>query len=261
VNDAPALKRADIGIAMGITGTDVAKEVADVVLMDDNFATIVKAIQEGRVIFDNIRKFVNYLLACNLGEIFAIFIPILVGLHRPLVPVQILLINLVTDGLPALALGVDSPEPDIMKKKPRHPREAIINRQSMKIIFYNSIFITLSVILSFLTGTKMGGIETGRTMAFVTLAFSELLRAYSFRSEKRNFWQISIRTNLYLIEACLLSAGIVLMTVLISPLQKIFSNVPLNGAEWTYTIGYSFISFMAYEVCKIFSKNPGTKSA
>jgi len=261
VNDAPALKRADIGIAMGITGTDVAKEVADVVLMDDNFATIVKAIQEGRVIFDNIRKFVNYLLACNLGEIFAIFIPILIGLHRPLVPVQILLINLVTDGLPALALGVDSPEPDIMKKKPRHPREAIINHQSMKIILYNSVFIAISVILSFLTGTKMGGIETGRTMAFVTLALSELLRAYSFRSEKRNFWQINIRTNLYLVEACLLSAGIVLITVLIPPLQKIFSNVPLNGTEWTYTIIYSFISFIAYEVWKIFSKNHDMKSA
>lgn len=255
VNDAPALKKADIGVAMGITGTDVAKEVADVVLMDDNFATIVKAIEEGRVIFDNIRKFVTYLLACNIGEIIAIFIPILIGLHRPLVPVQILLINLVTDGLPAMALGVDSPEPDIMMRKPRNPKEGILNPQSMKIIIFNSIFIALSVIIAFITGTAMGGIETGRTMAFVTLAFSELLRAYSFRSEKRNFWQINLRSNLYLIEAALLSAVIVLITVVIPSAARVFSNVPLNGSEWIYTIVFSFISFFAYEIWKLWNKN------
>ncbi|QPM68759.1 calcium-translocating P-type ATPase, SERCA-type [Atribacter laminatus] len=255
VNDAPALKKADIGVAMGITGTDVAKEVADVVLMDDNFATIVKAIEEGRVIFDNIRKFVMYLLACNIGEIFAIFIPILIGLHRPLVPVQILLINLVTDGLPAMALGVDSPEPDIMMRKPRNPKEGILNPQSMKIILFNSVFIAISVIIAFVTGTSMGGIETGRTMAFVTLAFSELLRAYSFRSEKRNFWQINLRSNLYLIEAALLSAAIVLITVIVPSAARVFSNVQLNGLEWMYTIIFSFISFFAYEIWKIWDKN------
>ncbi|NLJ48661.1 MAG: calcium-translocating P-type ATPase, SERCA-type [Candidatus Atribacteria bacterium] len=255
VNDAPALKKADIGVAMGITGTDVAKEVADVVLMDDNFATIVKAIEEGRVIFDNIRKFVMYLLACNIGEIFAIFIPILVGLHRPLVPVQILLINLVTDGLPAMALGVDSPEPDIMMRKPRNPKEGILNPQSMKIILFNSVFIALSVIIAFVVGTAIEGIETGRTMAFVTLAFSELLRAYSFRSEKRNFWQINLRSNLYLIEAALLSAGIVLTTVMVPSAARVFSNVSLNGLEWVYTIVFSFISFFAYEIWKLWNKN------
>ncbi len=255
VNDAPALKKADIGVAMGITGTDVAKEVADVVLMDDNFATIVKAIEEGRVIFDNIRKFVMYLLACNIGEIFAIFIPILIGLHRPLVPVQILLINLVTDGLPAMALGVDSPEPDIMMRKPRNPKEGILNPQSMKIILFNSVFIAVSVIIAFVAGTSMGGIETGRTMAFVTLAFSELLRAYSFRSEKRNFWQINLRSNLYLIEAALLSAAIVLITVIVPSAARVFSNVPLNGLEWMYTIVFSFISFFAYEIWKLWDRN------
>ena len=255
VNDAPALKKADIGVAMGITGTDVAKEVADVVLMDDNFATIVKAIEEGRVIFDNIRKFVMYLLACNIGEIFAIFIPILIGLHRPLVPVQILLINLVTDGLPAMALGVDSPEPDIMMRRPRNPKEGILNPQSMKIILFNSVFIAISVIIAFVAGTRIGGIETGRTMAFVTLAFSELLRAYSFRSEKRNFWQINLRSNLYLIEAALLSAAIVLITVIVPSAAQVFSNVPLNGLEWMYTIVFSFISFFAYEIWKLWDRN------
>jgi len=255
VNDAPALKKADIGVAMGITGTDVAKEVADVVLMDDNFATIVKAIEEGRVIFDNIRKFVMYLLACNIGEIFAIFIPILIGLHRPLVPVQILLINLVTDGLPAMALGVDSPEPDIMMRRPRNPKEGILNPQSMKIILFNSVFIAISVIIAFVAGTRIGGIETGRTMAFVTLAFSELLRAYSFRSEKRNFWQINLRSNLYLIEAALLSAAIVLITVIVPSAAQVFSNVQLNGLEWMYTVVFSFISFFAYEIWKLWERN------
>ena len=138
VNDAPALKKADIGVAMGVSGTEVAKESADMILTDDNFATIVHAIKEGRVIFDNIRKFVVYLLSCNLGEIFTIFIPILVGWHSPLVPVQILLINLVTDGLPALALGMDSPEPDVMMRKPRHPREGIVNSHYMGIVLFNA---------------------------------------------------------------------------------------------------------------------------
>lgn len=170
---------------MGITGTDVAKEVADVVLMDDNFATIVKAIEEGRVIFDNIRKFVMYLLACNIGEIFAIFIPILIGLHRPLVPVQILLINLVTDGLPAMALGVDSPEPDIMMRRPRNPKEGILNPQSMKIILFNSVFIAISVIIAFVAGTRIGGIETGRTMALLLWRFQSCFELIVFDQKKK----------------------------------------------------------------------------
>ncbi|MCX6089491.1 MAG: calcium-translocating P-type ATPase, PMCA-type [Candidatus Atribacteria bacterium] len=257
VNDAPALKRADIGVAMGITGTDVAKEVADVVLMDDNFATIVKAIEEGRVIFDNIRKFVVYLLACNLGEIFVIFIPILIGLHRPLLPVQILLINLVTDGLPALALGMDSPEPDIMSRRPRNPKEGIINPYSMRVILFNAAFITVAVVLCFITGIRMGGRETACTMAFVTLAVDELLRAYSFRSEKRNFWQINPKTNLYLIEACLLSAGVIFATVFIPPLRTIFGNTLLSLSEWGVVLGYAIIPFGAYEVWKFFHRKWG----
>ncbi|MDK2896663.1 MAG: P-type Ca2+ transporter type [Candidatus Atribacteria bacterium] len=251
VNDAPALKKADIGIAMGITGTDVAKETADVVLTDDNFATIVRAIKEGRVIFDNIRKFVMYLLACNLGEIMAIFIPILLGLSRPLIPVQILLINLVTDGLPALALGTDSPEPDVMEHPPRNPKEGIINPHHLRIISFNSVFITLAVLLSFFIGLGRAEIDTARTMAFATLAFDELWRAYSFRSERRNFWQIDPRTNLNLVGAILLSFLVVLSTMFFAPLQSVFGTVKLNGSQWMTVIIFSLLPFVAYEIRKI----------
>ena len=146
VNDAPAIKRADIGLAMGLTGTDVAKETADMVLADDNYATIVEAIEQGRAIFDNIRKFVLYLLACNAGEVLVVFVPILLGFASPLAPVQILLINLITDGLPALALGVDPPEPGVMRRRPRKAREGIVGALHLRVIIFNAVFIAGAVI-------------------------------------------------------------------------------------------------------------------
>ncbi|NSW75375.1 MAG: calcium-translocating P-type ATPase, PMCA-type [Candidatus Atribacteria bacterium] len=251
VNDAPALKRADIGVAMGVTGTDVAKEVADMVLADDNFATIVEAIREGRVIFENIRKFVLYLLSCNLGEILVVFIPILLGWFRPLVPVQILLINLVTDGLPALALGVDSPEEDLMSRKPRHPKEGIITPLYLRFIFWGALFIALPVIASFWLGLRNWGLETARTMAFLTLGLGELWRAYSFRSERKNFWKIDPRTNLYLVWACLLSVLVLVLTVLLPPLGRIFGCVSLTLPQWMWTVGFSILSLSFYEIRKI----------
>lgn len=254
VNDAPALKKADIGVAMGVSGTEVAKESADMILTDDNFATIVHAIKEGRVIFDNIRKFVVYLLSCNLGEIFAIFIPILVGWHSPLVPVQILLINLVTDGLPALALGMDSPEPDVMMRKPRHPREGIVNSHYMRIVLFNAFFITLAVVASFGMGLNLWGREISQTLAFATLGFDELWRAYSFRSEKRNFWQINPRGNLYLLGACLLSFLVVVLVIVLPPLQRIFQTASLSLDQWIWVILFSLIPVSAYEIRKLFHK-------
>ncbi|MFY9303790.1 MAG: calcium-translocating P-type ATPase, PMCA-type [Atribacterales bacterium] len=254
VNDAPALKKADIGVAMGISGTEVAKESADMILTDDNFATIVQAIKEGRVIFDNIRKFVVYLLSCNLGEIFTIFIPILVGWHSPLVPVQILLINLVTDGLPALALGMDSPEPDVMMRKPRHPREGIVNPHYMGIVLFNAFFITLAVVASFGIGLALWGREISRTIAFATLGFDELWRAYSFRSEKRNFWQIDPRGNLYLVGACLLSFLVIILVVLLPPLQGVFQTATLSLNQWILVVLFSILPVSAYEVRKLFHK-------
>jgi len=251
VNDAPALKRADIGVAMGITGTDVAKEVADMVLTDDNFATIVEAIKEGRVIFENIRKFVLYLLSCNLGEILVIFLPILFGWLRPLVPVQILLINLVTDGLPALALGVDSPEEDLMSRRPRATHEGIITPFYLRFIFWGAFFIALPVIAGFWLGLREGGVATARTMAFLVLGFGELWRAYSFRSERKNVWRIDPRTNWYLLGACFLSAVILILAVIVPFVGRIFACVPLSFSQWAVTVGLSLVSLGLFEVRKI----------
>jgi len=250
VNDAPALQKADIGVAMGITGTDVAKGAADVVLTDDNFATIVEAIAQGRVIFDNIRKCVMYLLACNIGEVLAVLVPVLIGLTAPLLPVQILLINLVTDGLPALALGVDAAEPGIMRRRPRKAREGILTGRGLSTILVNAVFIATAVILSFWIGLAMGDTQAARTMAFVTLGMAELLRAYASRSERRSFWQINPLTNLYLVGACVLSAGVILATVLVPPLATICRNAPLSALQWGVALALCLIPFAALEVWK-----------
>ncbi|MCS7242592.1 calcium-translocating P-type ATPase, SERCA-type [Candidatus Caldatribacterium sp.] len=252
VNDAPALKKADIGVAMGITGTDVAKEVADMVLADDNFATIVRAVKEGRVIFDNIRKFVVYLLSCNLGEIGAVFVPILLGLARPLAPVQILLVNLVTDGLPALALGVEAPEPDLMLRRPRHPKEGIITPFYMRTILFGALFITLAVVLAFVFGMRLWGLHAARTIAFVTLGLGELWRAYSFRSERLNAWRVDPRTNLFLLEACGISLVVILASVVVPVLRNIFDTHLLTFTQWMFALGFSLFSFIAFEVRKFF---------
>ena len=250
VNDAPALQQADIGVAMGIAGTDVAKGAADVVLTDDNFATIVHAIAEGRAIFDNIRKFITYLLACNLGEVLAVLVPVLIGLGTPLLPVQILLINLVTDGLPALALGVDAAEPGIMRRRPRRASEGLINSKYMTIILTNAVFIATAVILSFWLGTRSGDLAAARTMAFCTLGVAELLRAYSSRSEHLNFWNLSPLTNLYLLGACLASAAILLVVVLVPPVQAICGTTNLTAEQWATALGLCVIPFAALETWK-----------
>jgi len=250
VNDAPALQKADIGVAMGIAGTDVAKGAADVVLMDDNFATIVKAIEEGRVIFDNIRKFVTFLLACNFGEILCIFIPVLIGLGSPLKAVQILLINLVTDGLPALALGVDTAEPDIMRRRPRRLAEGILSRYYLKVVGFNGALFGVAAVACFLVGLRIADRDVAATMTFVTLAFDELWRAYGWRSAWRNFWQVSPWTNLWLLGAIALSAAVVVATVVLPPVRTIFSTNPLTLAQWGIALGFSFIPFTAYEIWK-----------
>ncbi len=255
VNDAPAIRRADIGLAMGVTGTDVAKETADMVLADDNYATIVEAIEQGRAIFDNIRKFVLYLLACNVGEVLVVFIPILLGFASPLAPVQILLINLITDGLPALALGVDAPEPGVMRRRPRKAREGIVGGLHLKVIGFNAVFIAAAVIASFLIGKQwdlpIGQADrTAETMAFITLALAELSRAYSFRSERRNFWRIDPRTNPQLLVAVATSAAIAAATVLVGPLRDVFGTAWLTGGQWAMAIGCSLIPFVAFEAYK-----------
>jgi Ca2+-transporting ATPase len=247
---------------MGVTGTDVAKETADMVLADDNYATIVDAIEQGRAIFDNIRKFVLYLLACNVGEVLVVFIPILLGFPSPLAPVQILLINLITDGLPALALGVDAPEPGVMRRRPRKAREGIVGALHLRVIVFNAIFIAAAVIGSFLAGRQWDlpiGREdrTAETMAFLTLALAELSRAYSFRSETRNFWRIDPRTNPHLLGALAVSAAIAVATVVVGPLREVFSTAALSGGQWAAAIGCSLIPFAAFEVYKAVGARAG----
>lgn len=203
VNDAPALKQADIGVAMGITGTDVSKEAADMILTDDNFASIVDAVEEGRIIYSNIRKFVGFLLSCNIGEILIIFIAILLKWPVPLLPIQLLWVNLVTDSFPAFALGLEEGGEGIMDQKPRDKDEPIVNRTMQVSIAIQSIGLMTATLISFRIGLNSiadaaSAEALARTFCFVTLIIGEMLRAYSARSEHKPLWTMRVFSNRYL---------------------------------------------------------------
>ncbi len=246
VNDAPAIKEADIGIAMGISGTDVTKEAASMILLDDNFATIVAAVEEGRVIYDNIRKFIRYLLSCNLGEVLTMFLASLFYLENPLLPIQILFVNLVTDGLPAIALGVDPADKDIMFEKPREKNESIFSRGLTEKIVLRGCLIGVCTVLSFIGGKYYGmSIEACRTLALGTLVLSQLLHVFECRSEKHSLFEINPFTNLYLIAAVGISISMLLSIVYIPLLQRVFHTIPLNFGQWTIILFFSgIISFI-----------------
>ncbi|MGI6119465.1 MAG: calcium-transporting P-type ATPase, PMR1-type [Desulfosporosinus sp.] len=233
VNDAPAVKEADIGVAMGLTGTDVTKEASAMVLGDDNFATIVAAVEEGRGIYDNIRKFIRYLLSCNLGEVLTMFLATLVGLPLPLLPIQILWVNLVTDGLPAMALGIDRSEPGIMNRKPRAPEESIFARGLAAKIGIGGTLIGLGTLFVFVVGLLMGeNILCARTMAFTTLVFFQLFQVFDCRSEDQSIFEVGLQTNPYLLGAVLISMIMQLCVIYLPPLQVIFKTVPLESWQW-----------------------------
>jgi P-type Ca2+ transporter type 2C len=237
VNDAPAIKEADIGVAMGVTGTDVTKEASSMVLGDDNFATIVAAVEEGRGIYDNIRKFIRYLLSCNLGEVLTMFLATLVGLPLPLLPIQILWVNLVTDGLPAMALGVDGAEPGIMNRPPRIPGESIFARGLASKIGVRGTFIGLGTLLVFVVGLLMGVNMLGaRTMAFSTLVFSQLFHVFDCRSEERGIFEVGLFTNPYLVGAVLISTIMQLSVIYLPPLQAIFKTTALHSWQWIFIL-------------------------
>jgi Ca2+-transporting ATPase len=233
VNDAPAVKEADIGVAMGQTGTDVTKEASAMIIADDNFATIVAAVEEGRGIYDNIRKFIRYLLSCNLGEVLTMFLGPLVGLPLPLLPIQILWVNLVTDGLPAMALGVDGSDPDIMRRYPRKPDESVFARGLGRKIMIRGMMIGLGTLLVFVVGLMCGGgLLAARTMAFCTLVFSQLFHVFDCKSEHRGIFEVGIFSNPFLVGAVLVSTIMQLSVIYLPYLQIIFKTTPLDGWQW-----------------------------
>ena len=262
VNDAPALKRADIGIAMGITGTDVAKETADMILTDDNFASIVAAVEEGRIIYSNIRKFVYYLLSCNVGEILVIFLSMLAGLPLPLRPIHLLWLNLVTDGLPALALGLEQGEPGIMNRPPRPPREPIINREMTLRTIIQSIAITAATMGAFVLGLRLypNSLLAAQTMAFITLVSSELWRAYTSRSEHYPLFKLGVFTNRYMVWATLSSFALMLIVVYVPLLEPIFYTADLPLRDWLFMLPLMFVPAIVAELIKWFIRHHEQKT-
>ena len=242
VNDAPAVKEADIGVSMGITGTDVTKEASSMVLLDDNFATIVAAVEEGRVIYNNIRKFIRYMLACNLGEVLTMFLGMIMWLPIPLLPIQILWVNLVTDGLPAIALGLDPAENDIMMRKPRGAKDHIFSHGLLKLIVSRGIFIGLSTLGVFVSILYfVDSVELARTGAFMTLVMTQLIHVFECKSETKNIFEIPIFNNIPLILAVLCSLVMILGVVYIPALQTIFETVPLGLNEWLLILGFTLM--------------------
>ncbi|GAB4560353.1 MAG: cation-translocating P-type ATPase [Anaerolineae bacterium] len=252
VNDAPALKRADIGVAMGITGTDVAKETADMVLTDDNYASIVAAVEEGRIIYSNIRKFVFYLLSCNVGEILIIFLATLAGWPLPLTAIQLLWLNLLTDGAPALALGLEKGDPDIMDRPPRPPDEPVINREMVIGIVIQAVAITTATLGAFLLGNPFNPatLHIAESMAFATLTASELLRAYTARSERYPLLRIGVFSNRYMQWAVLASIALLLLVIYVPFLNPVFNTHPLTLAQWAEMLPFILLPSVAAELTK-----------
>ena len=255
VNDAPALKKADIGVAMGITGTDVTKETADMVLTDDNFASIVAAVEEGRVIFANIRKFVFFLLSCNLAEIFIIFIAMILGWPIPLLPIQLLWLNLVTDAFPALALGMEQPEPGIMDQQPRDPEEPILNKNMKKMIVVQGGVLTFAVLGAFYYALNAypqdADYSMARTFAFTTLISAELLRAFTARSEHYSVFRIGLFSNKFMNMGVGFSFALLALS-LYGPLHKIFRTESLELNELGIVAAFAVLPFIAGEIGKQF---------
>ncbi len=259
VNDAPALKRADIGVAMGITGTDVSKEASDMVLTDDNFASIVRAIEEGRGIFDNIRKFVGYLLSANAGEVLVMFLATLI-LVRPeflpfLAPIQLLWINLVTDGLPALALGVDPIAKDVMSRPPRPPKESPLNREVTMVVLGVGFLLAVAGLAAFQWQAgdqpNVESIQRGRTTVFTFIVVFELLFVFSIRSLRDPIHRSGPFSNPWLVIAVVASFILQLLVIYVPTFQAPFRTLPLTLADWALIAMLSVVLMLAFEAWKV----------
>jgi Ca2+-transporting ATPase len=269
VNDAPSLKAADIGVAMGITGTDVAKGASDMVLTDDNFKTIVSAIEEGRNIYNNIKKSIIFLLSCNAGEIIALFVAILLGWATPLRPIHLLWVNLVTDTLPALSLGVDPGDPNVMEEKPRNPKHSLFAGGSAVNLLLNGILIGVLTLAAFVIGARVytgttslfplfpeniseDALTHAQTMAFVVLSVSQLIHSLNMRHPHKSIFQVGLFTNKWLIASVLF--GIFLQEVVITVpfLRDVFKVFDLNGGDWLFVGLLSIVPLVVNEIVKVF---------
>jgi Ca2+-transporting ATPase len=239
VNDAPALRKADIGVAMGIRGTDVAKEAASIVLQDDRFETVTAAVEEGRIIFDNIRKFVFYLFSCNVAEVLVLLCAALAGLPMPLLPLQILWLNMVTDTFPALALALEPGDADVMQRPPRNPREALLSRQFLSSVALYGAMITTVTLAAFVWHVE-GPIRQAQTIAFMTLAFAQLFHLGNARSEEPLAGWTHL-SNPYALGAVALSIALQLLAVYVQPLARVLGVEPLDARRWVIVLSLAVI--------------------
>ena len=251
VNDAPAVKEADIGVAMGITGTDVTKEASGVVILDDNFATIVAAVEEGRVIYQNIRRFIRFLLTSNLGEVLGMLFGMLLHLPVTLLPIQILLVNLFTDGLPAIALGLEPHTDAVMHQKPRPRNEGILTRSFLASVALEGLVIAVATILAFHMGLQIGGAATGSTMAFATLCLSRLFHGFNCKSDAPVLLTRRMFNNRFLLGA--FGIGVVLLgaVLLVPALEPLFQVAQLSWKLVGTVVGLAFGSMVVIQLLKM----------
>jgi len=250
VNDAPALKSADIGVAMGITGTDVAKEASDMILLDDNFSTIVNAIKEGRRIYDNIKKYLTYLIRCNIGEILVLTSSFFLGFPTPLIAVQILMVNLITDGLPALALGMDPPDEGIMKRKPRKPDESIFSKKTLLLITLLALNMLLVLVPLFKIYMDKQGLIKAQTMVFSGMMLFEMVNAYISKSGENSIFKTKIFTNMWLNLSIIFSLLILFLIIQIPAISGIFHTTKMELGDWVIVFSCSLTAIIVSEIFK-----------
>ena len=267
VNDAPSLKSADIGVAMGITGTDVSKGVSDMILTDDNFTTIVHAIEEGRNIYNNIKKTIMFLLSCNLGEVLCVFFATVFGWAMPLVPTQLLWVNLITDTLPAISLGMDPGDKDVMNRKPRDPKESFFAEGAGMRAIVGGVLIGILTLVAFYLGIIHFGdvsikeakdgteiVTYGRTMAFIVLTFSQLFYSLSMRNSKKTIFEVGFFGNMFLIVSIIISIILQVLLISIPPIAEMFKVTALDPSHWGMVIGLSLIPFAINEIIKVVTR-------